>query len=166
MIRRLPAGFSLNGRLRQEAYDVPEPVRKDCPLEKLVRIRRQRIEKSERDCLRARQYWRECRLQLRQKNQGSKEAESRAQQCWQQARRDFFDMSISSGQFRAAKAAFKKMQAAAAEMRVLARAAAKESRLARVAYFRARTTLAEVRKQAEKLDLMSEELRRADGQEE
>ncbi|MCH8621953.1 hypothetical protein [Undibacterium sp. TS12] len=75
-------------------------------------------------------------------------------------------MSISSGQFRAAKAAFKKMQAAAAEMRTLARAAVKESRFARVAYFRARTSLAEARKQAEKLDLMIEELRRADGQEE
>ena len=162
MIRHSLSSFSLNGSRLREVQDVPEPVRKDCPLDKLVRIRRQRIEKSERDCLRARQHWRECRRQLRQQSQGSKDAESRAQQCWKKARKDFFDMSISSGQFKKAKAVFKKMQATAAEMRALAHAAVDESKLARTAYFKAKVNLAEARKQAEKLDLMSEELRRTD----
>ena len=149
-------------RSRREAVDIREPKARDRTLERLLGVRKQRLERLERESLEARQSWRATRAQLHRQKLAWRQALEDAQDFWQRARAQFFAMETSSGQFRAAKGGFNRMKTEAAQLRLEWRETLAAGRRDGTAFFAARQRLSDARHQQEKLKLFDDELRLAE----
>ena len=146
-------------RARREPIDVAEKRLKDKRLDKLMGVRRQRLDRLERERLDARQAWRDSRARLHLAKRGWRSAVLEAQQYWQQVRSGFFQMTITSGKFRQSKEAYDRMKQNASLQRLEACRQARSSREDGRAYFAAHQVLADARRQQEKLTILRDELR-------
>jgi GH24 family phage-related lysozyme (muramidase) len=84
-----------------------------------------------------------------------------AQQQWQQSRRDFFAMAITSAAFRAAKGAYARMTLEAETEKLNWRGALHKAQAARTAHASARAVLRVARREQEKLACLADELKSA-----
>ena len=146
---------------RREPVEVDEPRAPQRQLDPLLALRRHRATRLEQERLKARADWRAQRAALRAAIARWRSASTHADQAWQQARQAFFAMSCSSGQLRAARAAFERMQREAAALRAGACQAAGASRQAGRAFFSARAGYRQAQRQQEKLQAVCDELLRA-----
>ncbi|AIY39670.1 hypothetical protein LT85_0510 [Collimonas arenae] len=146
-------------RSKRELIDVAERKKEDKSLDKLIAVRRQRLDRMEFERLEARQQWRQQRARLRQEKQGWSDAVAQAQAYWQQARAGFFKMTTSSGQFRQSKAVYERLQQAAALLLQQAWQTVAACRVAGRAFFDANQQLSEARRQLEKLSILRDEIR-------
>ena len=143
---------------RREPVAVEEPRPPERRLDGLLALRGHRVTRLEQERLKARSHWRTQRAALRAAIEGWRAADRRAGTEWEQARQAFFAMSCSSGQFRAARAAFERMQREAAILRGGACQAAAACRQAGRAYFGARASYRGAQRQQEKLQAVRAEL--------
>jgi hypothetical protein len=139
--------------------DVAEPKARERTLERLIGVRKQRLERLERESRDARHAWRDARLALGHGKRRWRQARLDAEQHWQQARRQFFAMEIGSGQFRAAKGAFARLKRQAAQLLLEWREQLAACQSAGAAFFAALERLRQGRRQQEKLQLFSDEMR-------
>lgn len=165
---RTGANASLIGRPRsqREVIDIHEPRKQDKSLDKLIVVRKQRIERLERERIEARAAWRETRQALREIKQRWRDAVDAAQDFWQEARAGFFKMTITSGQFRRAKAMYERMKADAAQLHLECREAVAPCKAARSEFFAARRRALDAYREHEKLGLLRDELRLLNTQQE
>ncbi|MFC5474014.1 hypothetical protein [Paraherbaspirillum soli] len=146
-------------RSKREPIDVAEKKKEDKSLDKLIGVRRQRLDRLEFERIEARQQWRQQRTRLRQEKQGWSDAVAQAQDYWQQARAGFFKMATSSGQFRQSKAVYERLKQSAALLRQQARQTVAVCRSAGRTFFDANRHLSEARRQLEKLSILRDEIR-------
>ncbi|MES2743024.1 MAG: hypothetical protein V4754_19035 [Pseudomonadota bacterium] len=149
---------------RREPVDVLEPRKPDRQLDQLIAVRTHRISTFERARLRARQSWRLERAGLRRAAQDWRDAVEQSQQCWRDARAEFFAMRSTSGDFRRAKAVYERMKRAALELQAAAVRAVEPCRDARRAFFTARDQLREAQRQQEKLTILRDQIKLANQQ--
>jgi len=149
-------------RHRREVVDIPEQKRKDKSVDRLIDVRKQRIDRLERERIEARHVWREARVRLHERKQRWRAAVQEAQDIWQQARAAFFQMSATSGQFRKAKAVYERMKVQAQQLHLESREAVRPCKTTRTAFFDARRRVMEANRQYEKLGLLRDELRLQD----
>lgn len=153
-----PAGFG-GRRSKREVIDVLEPKPQDKSLDKLLNVRKQRIDRLERERREAREAWRETRQELRTQKQRWRDAVQAYKDFWQQSREDFFRMALTSGQFRKAKAIYERMKQEAAQMRVDCLEVVGRCKQGRSGFFEARRRVLQASRQQEKLGILRDELR-------
>ena len=145
---------------RREAVEVAEPRRQDRQLDGVIRVRRQRQQRLERERGAALRQWRAARAALAEARRALRVQRGAAAEHWTRARADFFSMRSDSLAFRAAKSVYQRLQQQA-EQGLLAwrqqRAAAAD---AGAAFFDARRAAALARLKQEKLQLLREEMAR------
>lgn len=146
-------------RSKREPVDVPERKPEDKSLDKLLHVRKQRLDRLERERREARESWRACRAELRETKEQWREKRQEATDFWARSRNEFFTMTISSGHFRKAKAVYERMKAEAADMRVACLEQARASRQAGHAFFEARLRVLQANRQQEKLTVLRDEIR-------
>lgn len=144
---------------KREVIDILEEKAKDKSLDKLMSVRKQRLERYERERSEARQVWRNARAQLHQLIHSWRDAVIKASDFWQQERTQFFQMTITSGQFRKAKAIYERMKVQAEQLLLESRQAVHECRQKGRDYFIARKNLVDASRQREKLDMLRNEIR-------
>ena len=148
---------------RREPVEVDEPRAKNRQLDPLLALRRHRVTRLEQERLQARARWRAQRGALRDAIASWRAASAHAGAEWQQARQAFFAMSCTSGQFRAARAAFERMQREAAALRAGACVAAANGRQAGRAFFGAMAIYRQAQRQQEKLQAVCDQLLQESG---
>jgi hypothetical protein len=146
-------------RSRREVIDVPERKREDRRLDQLLHVRKQRLGRLERERNEARQAWRASRNQLRQARELWRDMMARTQAQWQQSRREFMQMTLTTGQFNRAKALYKRMQAESAQLYLRCQEWVQRCRQARSVFFEARRKVLEANRQQEKLCVLRDEMR-------
>ncbi|MFZ6773941.1 hypothetical protein ACO0LB_14615 [Undibacterium sp. SXout7W] len=156
----LNAITSRGGRsgIKREVIDVLEPRKQDKRLDKLILVRKQRIDRSERERIEARTKWRESRQELRKLKEQWREAVEAAQDFWQKARSDFFKMTTTSGEFRHAKAVYLRMKEQASQLHLECRTAVQPCKACRSKYFDACRDVSEASRQHEKMKILRDEL--------
>jgi hypothetical protein len=154
------AGFGGKPRGKREVVDVPEPKPEDKSLDKLLNVRKQRIDRLERERREAREAWREQRQALRQAKLDWRAAKEHAKEFWRQARAEFIGMVITSGQYNRAKAMYEKLKDEAAQQHLHCREYAATCRAAGAEFFRARERVLTANMQQEKLTILRDEVRR------
>lgn len=158
------ASFAGLPRSKREVIDVPEMKREDKSLDKLLHVRKQRINRLERERNETREAWRVARRLLRQKKEEWRAAVESSSTFWQAARTEFFRMATTSGQFRKAKAVYERMKADAAECYVGCRKEVDQCRVRRSAFFDAKKALLQANRQQEKLSILRDEIRASNAQ--
>lgn len=156
------AGPGLGGlgrRSKREVVDVPEPKLPDRRLDQLLHVRKQRLGRLERERNEARQQWRARRDALHDCKLARRAALARASDFWQASRAEFFQMSITSGQFRKAKAVYERMKEEAAHRYLLWREQVVRCREAQTQFFSALEQVLLANRQQEKLAILRDELR-------
>ncbi|RAM67033.1 hypothetical protein RB25_07490 [Herbaspirillum rubrisubalbicans] len=146
-------------RPRREVIDVPERKREDRRLDQLLHVRKQRLGRLERERNEARQAWRASRNQLQQARQLWRDMLARTQEQWQQSRREFMQMTLTTGQFNRAKALYKRMQAESAQLYLRCQEWVERCRQARAVFFEARRKVLEANRQQEKLSVLRDQMR-------
>lgn len=144
---------------RREPVDVAERRVPDRRLDQLLHVRRQRLNRFERERNEARQAWRARRRELGALKARWRRARDEALAEWQAARAAFSDMTITSGEFKKAKAVYERMKQAASQLRVDWQEARLGCRGAGAAFFAARLAVLEAQRQQEKLGVLRDELR-------
>jgi hypothetical protein len=144
---------------RREVVDVAEPKKPDRRLDKLAHVRKQRLRRYERERNEKCEIWRRQRHELKKKRQLWRTQQQQAVQFWEEQRQAFFAMTISSGNFRAAKFTYQRMLAQAAQTHLEAREQAQRCRQDGKVFFAALRQVRQARLQQEKLDFMRDELR-------
>ncbi|MGZ5801332.1 MAG: hypothetical protein ACXWJZ_11945 [Burkholderiaceae bacterium] len=144
---------------KREVIDVPEPGKQDKSLDKLIVVRKQRIERLERERVEARVAWRAERQALRTLKERWRKAVEAAQNGWQAARAEFFRMAMTSGQFRCAKAVYERMKEDAAQLHMECRAAVAPCKTKKTEFFEARRRVMDAHRQHEKLTMLRDEYR-------
>ncbi|MFB9241750.1 hypothetical protein IV454_18925 [Massilia antarctica] len=139
---------------RREPVEVAEARVPDRTIERLLGVRKQRLERLERERLQAREHWRQRRGAQRLAKLAWREARHSAAAHWQRARQQFFAMETDSRQFRAAQGGYERMKRATGQRLLAWRESAGASRAAGAAFFVAHRHLREVRRQLEKLDIL------------
>lgn len=152
------AGFGRK-RGKREVIDVPERKVQDRGLDKLLNVRKQRLERLERERSEAREAWRKARADMRAAKERWRFAHKEAVAFWQQARADFFRLATTSGQLRKAKGIYERMKAQASELRLECNEFVKRGKTARTGFFEARRRALEANKQQEKLTILRDEIR-------
>jgi hypothetical protein len=152
------AGFGKR-RSRREVIDVLERKVEDKSLDKLLNVRKQRLDRFERERIEARQAWRKTRVELREAKERWRVAEQEAKDHWQQAREEFFRMATTSGEFRRAKGVYDRMKWEAKELKLACGEFVKRSKAARTAFFEARQRALDANRQQEKLGILRDEIR-------
>jgi len=162
------AAASLIGRPRsqREVIDIPDARKQDRSVDQLIVVRKQRIERLERERVEARVAWRATRQALREMKERWRDAVDAAQDFWQESRAGFFKMAITSGQFRRAKAIYERMKEDAAQLHLESRDAVAPCKTARAEFFAARSRALDAYRQHEKLSLLRDELRLLNAQQE
>lgn len=158
--RGFQGGFG-SGRARREVVDVPENKAEDKSLDKLLKVRRQRLDRFERERSEARNTWRDARGELRNAKEEWRNAKRDAAEFWQQARALYFKMVISSGEFRKSKAIYERMKKHAAELRLGCLEHLEHCRQTRNAFFDARKRALQANREQEKLGVLRDEIRAA-----
>jgi hypothetical protein len=146
-------------RGKREVIDVIEPKAQDRTLDKLLNVRKQRIERFERERREAREAWRRSRQQLRDAKEAWRTAVQDAKDFWQAAREEFFRMSTTSGEFRKAKATYERMKGEAMELRLACNEFVSRAKAAGREFFASRLRLLQANKQQEKLSILRDEIR-------
>jgi hypothetical protein len=160
------ASWTGRPRSQREVIDIPEPRKQDKSLDKLIVVRKQRIERLERERVEARLAWRETRQALHDIKQRWRDAVDAAQDFWQESRAGFFKMAITSGQFRRAKAMYERMKGEAEQLHLESREAVVPCKAARSEFFAARRRALDAYRQHEKLGILRDELRLLNAQQE
>ncbi|NHZ91126.1 hypothetical protein F2P45_19195 [Massilia sp. CCM 8733] len=155
-LRRADAGT------RREAPEVAEPRVPDRTIERLLGVRKQRLERFERERREAREHWRGRRDALRLAKLAWRDAREGAAEHWRQARARFFAMETDSRQFRAAQGGYERMKRDTAQRLLAWRERAGQSRAAGSAFFAAHHRLAEARRQQEKLDILRQHIKESE----
>ncbi|MFS2008032.1 hypothetical protein ACEN9F_30935 [Duganella sp. CT11-25] len=145
--------------VRREAVEVVEPRLPDRTLERLLGVRKHRLERLERERRDAREHWRQQRTALRLAKLLWRGARQAATTHWQQARQQFFAMETDSLQFRAAQGGYERMKRDTGQRLLAWRETAVASREAGAAFFAAHRQLRDARRQQEKLDILREHIR-------
>ncbi|MTV42014.1 hypothetical protein [Duganella radicis] len=153
------AGFG-QPKARREPVEVAEPKPQDKSLDQLLGVRKQRLDRIERERQEARQSWRAGRAALRAASARWRAAEADTRAYWAQARRDFLSMQTTSGQYQKAKRIYERMKQAAADERVRCLEAVEQCRSRRTLFFAARARVLAAHRQQEKLTIIRDELRR------
>lgn len=143
---------------RREVADVPEPRPPDRRLDQLLHVRKQRLRRFERERNEARQAWRAERSDLAACKERWRHARDEAHAQWQAARTAFSQMTITSGDFKKAKAVYARMKQAASQLRVEWQECRQACRIAGAAFFAARQVVLEANRQQEKLGLLRDAL--------
>jgi hypothetical protein len=154
------AGFGGKPRAKREVVDVPEPKPEDKSLDKLLNVRKQRIDRFERERREAREAWREKRQALRQAKLDWRAAKENAKEFWRQARAEFLGMVITSGQYQRAKAMYQRLKDEAAQQHLHCLEHAATCRAAVTEFFQARVRVLTANMQQEKLTILRDEVRR------
>lgn len=149
--------FLLGSSLQREVVDLPESRKPDTSLDNLLAVRRQRLERLERERGEARLAWRAARAALRAQRQGWRRARQETADFWQQARQEFFSMTTTSGEFRRAKAVYIRMQTQVSQLLLECREAVLPCRASRATFFAARRRVREANLQCEKLSILRHE---------
>lgn len=151
---------------RREVRDVPEASFDRDDLAKIIGVRKQRLDRLERESVQARAAWRGARVELRDAKQRWRASLQEAQAFWQQARTEFLTMTTTSGQFRKAKASYERMKSLAAQRHLACREAVLSCKEKRTHFFEARRHVLEAKRQQEKLVMMRDEIRMSQAREE
>lgn len=146
-------------RAKREVIEVFEPKVEDKSLDKLLNVRKQRLDRLERERISAREAWRKSREQLRDAKERWRTAVQDAHDYWVQARDEFFRMAMTSGDFRRAKGAYDRMKWEAKELRLACNEIVKRCKSTRTEFFEARQRALDANKQQEKLSILRDELR-------
>lgn len=146
-------------RSKREPIEVAERKPEDKSLDKLLNVRKQRIDRFERERKEAREAWRESRRALREVKQQRRDAVQAAKDFWQQARAEFFGMTITTGQYKKAKAIYERMKEQAAQLYLQCREAVVECERVRAEFFAARLRAMQAHMQTEKLSILRDEIR-------
>jgi hypothetical protein len=148
-------------RRQREVLDVPETRAEDKSLDKLLKVRKQRLERFERERSESRRGWREARVRLRQTKEEWRSLRQQAIDFWKQARADYFKMASTSGEFRKAKAIYERMKNQAAERRLGCLEHVEHCREAKAGFFAARQRAVQANRDQEKLAVLRDEVRKA-----
>lgn len=159
------AGFG-QPKSKREPIEVAERKPEDKRLDKLLGVRKQRLNRLERERKESREAWREARAELREAKLQWREAVQAAKDYWVKARRDFLTMLTTSGQYQRAKAVYERMKQEAADERIRCLELLEECKGKRNLFFSARERMITANRQQEKLTIMRDELRRLNQQEE
>lgn len=159
-------GPSLMRTAKREVRDVPEKKRVDNSIDRIITVRKQRLDRLERECIEARAAWRGTRQKLRDMREAARIAKEEANEYWQQARAAFLKMTITSGQFRVAKSTYDRMKAHAAQLLLECREAVTPCKQGKVTFFEAKRAVTEARLKKEKLSIMRDTIRSEQLQEE
>lgn len=146
-------------RSKREVVDVPEARVMDRSLDRLILVRKQRIDRFERERSAALASWRAERVKLKELKVRWRAALREANRFWQEARAEFFSMTITSGSFRKAKAIYERMKLQASQLRLECREAVVPCKDARLEFFNARRRLLDANRQHEKLGMLRDEIR-------
>lgn len=146
-------------RVRREVIDVPEKKIEDQSLQKLIFIRKQRLTRIEQECREARQVWRKARTEIGEAKERWRNALQESKDFWQESRKGFFAMAITSGQFRKAKAIYERMKAHAAQLHLECQEAVVRCKEKRTGFFEARKRVVEATLDLEKLGMLRDEIR-------
>lgn len=143
---------------RREVPDLAEPRKPDTSLTKLLEVRKQRLDRLERERRDALAGWRNARAELRGQCQLWRAARHEAVEFWQQARRDFLSMATTSGEYRRQKAKYLRMQEHVAQRLLECRQCLQLCYEHRTAFFNARRRVTEATVQCEKLSILREQI--------
>ncbi len=146
-------------RGKREVIEVAERKVPDKRLDQLLHVRKQRLSRLERERHEARQVWRRRREKFHAAKLRWREAVAKTQEQWQQARRQFLNMTITSGQFRSAKAAYERMKREVAQFYLDCQNQLQRCREAGGKFFEARWAVLDANRQQEKLSLLRDEMR-------
>ncbi|WP_034300930.1 hypothetical protein [Herbaspirillum sp. RV1423] len=146
-------------RGKREVIEVAERKVQDKRLDQLLHVRKQRLSRLERECNEARSVWRRRRQKLHQVKQIWRDAVERTQSEWRTARQEFTNMTITSGQFRSAKAIYERMKKEAAQLYLDCQNELSRCRDAGRLFFAARLAVLTANKQQEKLSILRDEIR-------
>ncbi|SFV13926.1 hypothetical protein [Pseudoduganella namucuonensis] len=152
------AGFG-KPKAKREPVEVAEPKPLDKSLDQLLGVRKQRMDRYERERKDARQAWRAARDHFRGMKLAWREAVDGSKQFWAQARRDFMSMNTTSGQYQKSKAVYERMKQAAADERLRCMEALERCRARRAMFFTARARVLAANRQQEKLTIIRDEMR-------
>jgi hypothetical protein len=148
--------------VRREPVEVAEPRAPDRTLERLIGVRKHRLERLERERRDARDHWRQTRAALRLTKLLWRGARQAASDHWDHARQQFFAMETDSRQFRAAQGGFERMKRETGQRLLAWRDNVAGSRAAGSAFFAAHDRLRQARRQQEKLDMLREQMQLAE----
>lgn len=144
---------------RREVVDVPERRPPDRRLDQLLHVRKQRLSRFERERNEARQAWRAQRRALSTLKQRWRSAHRDAHEQWRASRAAYAAMTITSGEFKKAKAVYERMKKEASQLRVDWQEQRAACRVAGSAYFAARLVVLQANRQQEKLGMLRDEVR-------
>ena len=147
------------GAVRREPVDVAEPRVPDRTLERLLGVRKHRLERLERAQRDAREQWRRGRGALRQARLLWRAARQDAADHWQRARQQFFAMETDSRQFRADQGGYERMKRDTGQRLLAWRDGAAAARAAGAVFFAAHRHLRDARRQQEKLDILRQHIK-------
>ena len=148
-------------RPKREVIDVLEPKKPDKRLDKLITVRKSRLDRFEREKTQAREAWRESRKKLRKMKQDWRGAVVEADDFWREARAQFLRMTMTSGEIRVAKSVYEKMKSSAAQMRLNCREEVTVCKKACHAFFEALRQVKRANCEQEKLSILRDEIRLA-----
>lgn len=149
----------LGRRSKREVVDVAEPKVPDKRLDQLLHVRKQRLGRLERERNEARQLWRTRREALHVCKLARRDALAQATEYWRTSRAEFFQMTITSGQFRKAKAVYERMKEDAARRYLLWQEELARCGQAQTHFFTALEQVLLANRQQEKLGILRDELR-------
>lgn len=151
--------WSNQARSRREVIDMPEQKPIDKSLDKLIAVRKHRLNRLELECREMREQWRTARVALRERKMCWRSALQESKSHWNSAREEFFKMTTTSGQFRKAKAVYERMKAHAAQLHLESREAVIPCKAQRAAFFQVRRDVLNANRQQEKLCILRDEMR-------
>lgn len=154
----IQAGFG-PAKAKREPVEVLEPKPLDKSLDKLLGVRKQRLDRLERERRETREEWKRCREEFRQKKLDWRKAVEDSKEFWVKARKEFLSMTTTSGQYQRAKATYERMKQSAADMRVTCLESLSGCKSARTAFFSARERVLAANRQQEKLTIIRDEIR-------
>lgn len=158
------AGFG-KPKARREPVDVAEPRPQDKTLDKLLGVRKQRLDRLERERRDSREAWKAARIGFRDAKLRWRAAFQSTKEYWAQARKEFLAMTTTSGQYQKSKAVYERMKQAATDERVRCLEWLEKCKTRRAIFFAARECVLTANRQQEKLTIMRDELRRLGQQE-
>ncbi len=150
---------SLSRPSRREVVDVAERRPGDRRLDQLLHVRKQRLGRLERERNEAREQWRQQRRRFKSEKQRWRKLQDQALGQWAEARAAFSGMTITSGEFRRAKAIYERLKKEAAQLHVDCQQLARQCRAAGKRFFAARELVMQANRQQEKLGVMRDQLR-------
>lgn len=146
-------------RGKREVIDVLEMKPQDKSLDKLLNVRKQRLDRLERERKEALEYWRGTRTVVREAKERWRKAVNDTNTFWANARAEFFRMATTSGEFRKAKATYERLKIQASELRLSCNEYVTRAKTARQQFFEARQRVLHANKQQEKLSILRDEIR-------